>query len=260
MDIGTAKVTAAERAAVVHHGLDLADPDELFTAADYVRHAGAALASIAARHRVAILVGGTGLYLRAVGRGLPLHDAGHDPDVRGRLEARLATDGIGTLAAELLARAPDVAAATDLANPRRVVRALERLAVRGDAAPPAPIGYPGPCLWLGLEASPQEHRRWIDERAAGQFRDGLLDEAAVLLGRYSPELRAFTAVGYREAFDVVRGESDVAAAVSRAAARTRQYARRQRTWFRREPIDAWLPAGGGAASRALSLVDRFLDR
>src|SRR4051794_24656423 len=138
MDIGTAKVTAAERARVPHHGLDLVDPDEPFTAADYQRAAIDALEQISARGGVALLVGGTGLYLRAVARGVPLDETGRDASVRAELEERLARDGLAALVDELLIAAPSVAARTDLANPRRVVRALERVSVSGDVPPPVP--------------------------------------------------------------------------------------------------------------------------
>ena len=126
MDIGTAKVSAADRARVPHHGLDLVDPDELFTAADFQRHAYGVPPVIAARGRIAIMVGGTGLYLRSVGRGVPLDEGTADAGVRAELEARLVADGLHALADELERTAPTLAAATHLANPRRVVRALER--------------------------------------------------------------------------------------------------------------------------------------
>ena len=126
MDIGTAKVTADEQARVPHHGIDLVDPDRAFSVADFQRHALRALAGIAARGRLAILVGGTGLYLRVVARGIPVEEAGHDPALRALLDARLDAEGLAPLVAELRSVAPGIAAATDLANPRRVVRALER--------------------------------------------------------------------------------------------------------------------------------------
>jgi len=184
MDIGTAKVTAAQRARVPHHGLDLVDPDDPFTAADYQRDAHAALAQIAARGGVAILVGGTGLYLRAVARGVPLDETGRDEQLRGRLEQRLKIEGLPPLVSELSATAPTVAARTDLANPRRVVRALERVAVSGDRLPPAPRGYPARSVWIGLSLDPSENTKRIAERARAQFAGGLLEEAAGLRERY----------------------------------------------------------------------------
>jgi tRNA dimethylallyltransferase len=232
MDIGTAKVSAADRARVPHHGLDLVDPDESFTAADFRAYAMDTLRGIAARRGVAILVGGTGLYIQSVARGVPLEESGHAPEIRSGLEARLAGEGLPGLVAELKRVAPGVASSIDLANPRRVVRALERVSVHGDRPPPEPRGYPGTVTWHILDPDPAAHARWIGERAKAQFDNGLLEEAAVLRARYPEDLRAFSAVGYREAFDVLADRSTVDEAVARTILRTRQYAKRQRTWFR----------------------------
>ncbi len=259
MDVGTAKVRRADRDRVPHHGLDLVDPNEGFTAADYQRHALAALSGIAARGGVALLVGGSGLYVSAVARGLLLEATGQHPALRAELEARHAAEGLPPLVAELRHVAPTVAAATDLANPRRVIRALERAALTGDELPPAPTGYPAPVLWLGLAAEPDVHARWIADRARSQFEGGLLDEAADLRSRYPEDLRAFSAVGYREAFDLLAGRLDQEAAIDRTAARTRAYAKRQRTWFRAEPEIQWLPADDGPPSTAArEAVEAFL--
>jgi len=242
MDIGTAKATAAERQLVPHHAIDLVDPDVQFTAADYQRAAFDALATIAADDGVALLVGGTGLYVRAVARGMPLTETGRDEALRARLEERLAGEGLESLARELEARAPSVAAGTDLANSRRVVRALERVSVAGDRPPPAPRGYPARSVWIGLSLDPSENARRIDERARAQFAAGLLEEARQLRERFDPALPAFSATGYREAFDVLDGKISLEEGIARDAARTRQLARRQRTWFRAEPDVNWLDA------------------
>jgi tRNA dimethylallyltransferase len=248
MDIGTAKVSVADRERVPHHGLDLVDPDQPFTAADYQRHAHHALGAIAKRGGVALLVGGSGLYLRAVARGLPLDETGRDPRVRQELESRLVGEGLHTLVAELRSRAPRVAAGTDLNNPRRVTRALERALVVGDQPPPEPRGYAGRVAWLGLDAERPLHDEWIARRAKRQFESGLLDEAAALRAKYPQSLSAFSAVGYREAFGVLDGTLTVDQAIDRTITRTRQFARRQRTWFRGEPDVSWLK--GPDASRA----------
>ena len=167
---------------------------------------------------MALLVGGTGLYLRTIAHGLVLEETGHDPVVRARLEEVLATAGVEPLADELRRRAPDVAAATDLANPRRVVRALERLEARGDAAPPTPTGYPAPDLWLGLRLDPPRHAMQIEDRIRRQFDTGLLEEADGLRARYPEDLRAFDAIGYREAFDVLAGRATLDEAIARDTA------------------------------------------
>jgi tRNA dimethylallyltransferase len=258
MDIGTAKATAEERAAAPHHGLDLVDPDVPFTVSDYRRAALSALRGIAARGGLAFLVGGTGLYLRAVGRGLPLDTPAADAHVRATLETRLHDEGLPALVVELAQRDPVAAARIDLRNPRRVVRALERFVVTGSGLPPPPTGYPGPSMWLGLDREPVEHRALITARVAEQFRAGLLEEAEDLRSRYPEDLPAFSAMGYREAFDVLAGRCSVESAAARDVQRTWGYARRQRTWFRAEPEVHWLAAGEGLIERAWTELEPFL--
>jgi tRNA dimethylallyltransferase len=254
MDIGTAKVSVADRARVPHHGIDLVDPDEPFSAADFHREALDALQAIAARGGVAILVGGTGLYLRAVARGFALGETGHDPGTRAALEERLVKDGLAALVLELATLAPTVAARTDLANPRRVVRALERAMLHGDRPPPSPVGYPARLVWIGLQVEPSIHRTWIADRARAQFATGLLDEAQRLRTQYGPDLRAYSAFGYQEAFGVLDGILSVDEAIEEDVTRTNQFARRQRTWFRAESDINWLDATGDALPGALKLV------
>lgn len=259
LDIGTAKVGAAERARIPHHGLDLVDPDEPFSVADFVRHARSALAGIAARGRLAILVGGTGLYLRAVARGLEPDVLPHDPDLRAELERRLATEGLAPLVAELRRLAPGRAAAVDLANPRRVVRALEVARLIGDRPPPPFRDYPGPAVWLVLDVEPATHRTSIADRARAQFRAGLLDEAAALRARYDPDLPAFSAIGYREAWAVLDGALDLEAAIELDARRNVAFARRQRIWFRREPGAIWIDATRDPLPEVLRRVRPILE-
>ncbi len=135
---------AADRARVPHEELDLVDPPERFALADFVAHARAVLTGVAERDGVALLVGGTGLYLRAVARGLDLEALPDDPALRQRLEGELAADGLPALVDRLTVLAPTLAAQTDTANPRRVLRALEIAELRGDGPRPAPLGYDGP--------------------------------------------------------------------------------------------------------------------
>lgn len=258
-DIGTAKPDAAERARVPHHGLDLVDADAPFTAADFRAHALAACAAIAARGRLAILAGGTGLYLRIVARGIAIEESGHDAALRADLEARLAAEGLPALIAELTARAPATAARTDRANPRRVVRALERALLVGDRPPPAPAGWPAPVTWLGLRRERVLHDAAIAARARAQLTGGLLDEAAALRARYPETLPAFSAMGYREAFALLDGHLDLDGAVAEDARRTIAYARRQATWFRAEPGIAWLDGDADPLPEALAAARALRD-
>ncbi len=138
------------------------------------------------------------------------------------------------------------------------MRALERAIVTGSGLPPQPQGYPAPVIWLGLAREPADHRQAIDARVDAQFAAGLLEEAAGLRTRYGEDLPAFSAMGYREAFDVLAGRRDPASARAVDAQRTWAYARRQRTWFRSEPEVHWLEAGEGLADRAWSVLTPFL--
>ena len=242
MDIGTAKATAAERTRVPHHGLDLVDPDQPFSVADYACSATAALAGIAARGAVALLVGGTGFYLRCVARGLAVDELPWDTDVRASVEASLAAEGLPALVGELRRLAPTRAAEVDLRNPRRVVRAVEIARLRGDAPLPQPRGYGRPVQWLGLSVEPPALRERIHTRARAQFAAGLLDETRALAARYSPTLPSFSGIGYAEALAVIEGRLEMDAAVAEDARRNVLFARRQATWFRREPDILWLDA------------------
>jgi tRNA dimethylallyltransferase len=261
LDIGTAKATVEERRGIRHHGLDLVDPDAPFTVADFVAHAHDALAGIANRGGVAILVGGTGLYLRAVARGIATDRLPSDDTIRARLEAEFLAVGLEPLVERLRAVAPRRAAAIDTANPRRVVRALEIAEVSGgEPELPAPRGYDGPAAWIGLSVDPARHREWIAHRARGQFDAGLIEEARALRERFDPALPAFSAIGYREAWAVLDGELTRDAAIAEDARRNQAFAKRQRTWFRAEPDITWLDPEAAALETAVEIAHRTLNR
>jgi tRNA dimethylallyltransferase len=258
MDIGTAKVPVGERAGVPHHGLDLVEPDAPFSVADFVRHVREVLPGIAANNGMAILVGGTGLYLRAVARGLDTEALPSDPGVRARVEELLARDGLGAAVDRLTSLAPRLAARIDRANPRRVARALEIAELRGDAPPPPALGYPSPIAWLGLGVAPDVHRAWIRRRARDQFEAGLIEEARDLRARFDPSLPSFSAIGYREAYAVLDGVITREAAIELDATRNVQFAKRQGTWFRAEPGIEWLDATATPLDRALAAARGLL--
>jgi tRNA dimethylallyltransferase len=260
LDIGTAKATAADRARVPHHGLDLVHPDQPFSVAEFTAHARAVLTDVERAGGVVILAGGTGLYLRAVARGLDTDALPSDPQVRARLEAELIADGLAPLVARLRALAPEASERIDLHNPRRVVRALEVAASTGDTPPPPALGYPGPATWIGLTLEPAVHAERIAARARAQFDAGLVDEARGLRERFDPTLPAFSAIGYREAWAVLDGDLTRAAAIELDGRRNVAFAKRQRTWFRSEPGIAWLDATEALpAAAAFELARRTID-
>jgi tRNA dimethylallyltransferase len=258
LDIGTAKVSPEDRQRIPHHGLDLVNPDEPFSVAEFAAHARRALADIGKRGGLAILVGGTGLYLRAVARGLDTDELPHDTAIRARVEAELTRGGLPAAAGRLAILAPTLAAHTDLRNPRRVARALEIAELRGDAPPPQPRGYPGPVVWLGLTMDATTHRAWIAGRARAQFDAGLVEEARALRERYDPGLPAFSAIGYREAWSVLDGTMTRHEAIAEDARRNIAFAKRQRTWFRTEPDIRWLDPTADPLTPAREAVAELL--
>ena len=241
-----------------HHGLDLVEPDEPFSVADFVRHATGALGGIAERGGLAILVGGTGLYLRAVARGLDADALPSDRDTRAAVEGMLAREGLGAAVARLHRLAPKRAARTDLANPRRVARALEIAELVGDAPSPPLRGYSAAVRWLGLHVHGETHRDWIARRARDQFDAGLVEEARALRGRFDPGLPAFSAIGYHEAWALLDGAIDRDTAIERDAARNVAFARRQATWFRAERDIEWLDATASPLEPALAAARALL--
>jgi tRNA dimethylallyltransferase len=243
LDIGTAKASAADRARVPHHGLDLVDPDQPFSVADFVSHATSVLADLRRRDGIAILAGGTGLYLRAIAGGIDTAALPSDAAIRARLESDLTDAGLESLVARLETLAPRLAATIDRRNPRRVVRALEIAELQGDAPRPPARGYPGPVAWLGLASDPATHGTRILDRARAQFAAGLVDEAGGLRERFDPGRPAFSAIGYREAWAVLDGRLDRDGAIALDAQRTGAFAKRQATWFRAEPAIDWLAPG-----------------
>ncbi|MGH2380405.1 MAG: tRNA (adenosine(37)-N6)-dimethylallyltransferase MiaA [Candidatus Limnocylindria bacterium] len=251
MDIGTAKPGAGERAAVRHHLLDLADPDEPFTVAQWVERARTLLPQVVERGRMPMLVGGTGLYVAALLDG---HDYGSQPwspEVRARLANELEADGLDALAGRLASLDPDGAAMTDLRNPRRVLRALERAESGRGGATINSSPYGGRVALIGVSRPREVLYRRIDERATRLFASGLLDEVRALLDAgYGPELRAMTGHGYAEAVRHLAGEWSLEEAIEATARRTRQYAKRQLSWFRRDPRIMWLGADDRAADDA----------
>jgi len=246
MDLATAKPSPADRAAVPHHLIDLVDPDAEFTVAQFQRAAGTALDDIARRRQRALLVGGTGLYLRAVVDGLEL--PGRWPEVAAGLEAEAdRPDGLARLYQRLAVLDPVAAARMNPTNRRRVVRALE--VTEGSGRPFSSFGpgleaYPStPVTLVGLPFDPAVVDPAIESRFARWMAAGLLDEVRALAARPAGLSRtARQALGYRELLAHVEDGVPLADCVAEAVRRTRAFARRQWAWFRRDPRIRWLAA------------------
>ena len=240
LDLGTAKPDAAERAAVPSFGFDLADPDRPFSVGDWLAALRAAAPAIAACGAPPIVVGGTGLYVKCLTEGLDA--APSDPDRRAAAEALLKTAGLEALQAATRALDPaQYARLRDPENPRRVVRAYELLA--SGHALPAAEERPRPRL-AGLSLPPEELHGRIARRARQMFAYGLVEEVRTLRAKF-PALSetARHAIGYEEAGLVLDGAIDEEEAIRRTALRTRQYAKRQLTWFRHQADVTWIEVG-----------------
>ncbi len=244
LDIGTAKPTPAERKRVPHHLVDIIDPGEVFSAHRFTEMARTAIAGIESRGARPVIVGGTGFYIQALLTGSPLGAVPSDPDVRDRLTRQLQDGGPAPLIRRLRAIDPDRAAAIDLNNPRRLIRALEIAESQShEPRPPQPrTTTPIPAHVLGLEVKPEILAGRIAQRTERMFKEGLLDEARRLRDcGYDRTLPALSGVGYAEALAYLDGEMTLPEAIQRTTIRTRQYARRQRTWFRHQLPTNWRP-------------------
>ncbi len=260
LDIGTAKPNAEEQRRVRHHLIDVVDPDERFSVARYVELAEQAIADVLARGRVPLVVGGTGFYLRALREGVPTAPEA-DPVRQAPLWRAVEEGRLDELVAELAAASP-ADAERAARNPRRVVRSLEVL--RATGKPPSAFPYTEPrfrYVVFVLDPPPTELRRRIARRARRQFEAGLVDEVRALLARYPDLPTARQSIGYKEVVAHVRGEATLEEAVQAVTVATARYAKRQRTWFRREPDVHRLPMTGEEAVpllrerlRALGLV------
>jgi tRNA dimethylallyltransferase len=256
LDVGTAKPTAAERAAVPHHLLDIVEPGEGMDAARWQALADAAIADIAARGRVPLVVGGTGLYLRTLLRGVA-EAPGRDPALRARLEAEAAREGRPALHARLAEVDPAAAATIGPNDLVRIVRALEIAAAgRTQSEVFAAHGHREaryPARLLALDPPRAELHARIEARVPRLFESGLVEEARALLAR-GGALPAKLPIGYAEAAEVARGAVDLAQAIRRVQVAHRRYARRQVVWLRRERGVAWLrpPVNADALAAELS--------
>ncbi len=260
MDIGTAKATPEERRRVPHHLIDLADPDEDYSVARFRADAAAVLSELTERGRRVLMVGGTGLYLRAVIDQLDL--PGQWPEVRAHLEAEADALGVAALHARLAAMDPVAAARAEPSNRRRVVRALEVCVGAGrpfssfgpglSVYPPTSFGL------LGLNRSRAELGERIARRYREQMAAGFLDEVAGLAGRPAGLSRtARQALGYRELLAHLEGDMGLDQALDEAIRRTRAFARRQQAWFGRDPRIRWLDPEGNLVSVATEALGEW---
>lgn len=265
LGIGSAKIPMEGRRGIRHHLIDIADPQEDVTAGAYSRLARQAICEIRGRDRLPIVVGGTGFYLRALLEGLSPAPQ-RDEDLRGRLQ-RIVLRRPGCLHRILQKHDPEAAARIHPNDHQKLIRAVE-LTMLGRQPATATQKAPRDALQgfrvlkIGLRPEKNALREQISARSAAMFEFGLVDETKALLARGVPSGgKALQSLGYRQALQVLAGTAGVAEAIAECQTRTRQYAKRQMTWFRRETGVHWLEGFGGQAaveSAAIGLVEGFL--
>lgn len=263
MDIGTAKPTAEERQGIPHHMIDVADPEESFSVSRYCQMATPIVEDILRRGKTCIIAGGTGLYVDALIRGndfAPIPSTGY----RQRLERRAEAEGIQVLTQELSAVDPESVQRAQ-GNPRRIIRALEvyletgqTLTAHNLATQAIPPRFSP--LWIGLDDEDrQDLYRRIDLRVDLMLEQGLLEEIRSLLDSGIPEsATAMQAIGYKEFIDALRGRIPMEQAVSDLKQASRRYAKRQKTWFRRNRDIHWILRRPGQTSQEIFSQARLL--
>jgi tRNA dimethylallyltransferase len=263
MDIGTDKPSVEDRAKIPHHLIDVVNPDEIWTLADFQSSAVSAVEGITARGKTPFIVGGTGQYVRALTEGWSIPRQEPDPAIRYSLERLIEEDGPEKLYERLLVLDPRAAGEIDRRNHRRVIRALE--VIYGTGVPfseqRAKTGALVRYHMIGLTLPRQELYSRIDQRIDRMIQSGLPGEVERLLSQgYSADLPSFSAIGYREIAYTLRGETTLAEAVVIMRRRSRQLVRRQANWFKADDPDIhWLEAGERSVERARIIIEEFLS-
>lgn len=254
LNIGSAK--PIDLGGIPHHLIDIVAPDVSYTVADYQRDAMRVITDIHARGKTPIMVGGTGLYIRAVVDQLKIPRVPEDRALRLALEEQIEKQGIDTVYLELLKLDPKARDVVASKNPRRIIRALEVCLTTGEPFTSflEKGRLPYPVLQIGIEWPRAELNERIDRRVDEMMREGLLEEVRALGAKYGWEHSSMSGHGYRQLGMFIRGEMTLAEAMTRTKHETRQYAKRQMTWFKRDTRIQWFPRGIGA----LHQISRFL--
>jgi tRNA dimethylallyltransferase len=263
LSVGTCTPTPSELGGVTCDLLDLCDPGDVFTVADWLIAARVCLERLERERVWAVVTGGTGLYVTALVDGFDLTGVPPDPARRAdRTELAATPEGLDTLVAEIRHRDPAGAATIDQRNPRRVIRALEILDARGGSILTAQRQVaPRDAVMVGLDVARPIHARWIEHRIAAMFDSGgIQDEVRWMLRMgYDRQAIAGCGIGYAEALDLVERHIDIEAAMQATMRRTLRYARAQRTWFRRDTRITWfrpdLVASDQLVHELVGLVD-----
>ena len=265
LDVGTAKPSAEERQGIPHYLLDFLSPETPYSVADFTAAADPLIRDITARGRLPLVVGGTGLYITSLLSGMAFAPEKTDPAIRARLQARADTEGGAALYAELQRDDPDYAAQVHPNNLPRVIRALElfeatgrRMSDQRREARPAEAPYHALCLCLTCRDRAVLYSR-IDRRVDEMVENGVLDEARQVYDHRDAYRTAAQAIGYKEFFPYFEGTANLTECTERLKQATRNYAKRQLTWFRRQNDAVWLYLDEeDVTEHACTLVRAFL--
>lgn len=267
LDVGTAKPSAEERQGIPHYLLDFLPPETPYSVADFTAAADPLIRDITARGRLPLVVGGTGLYITSLLSGMAFAPEKTDPAIRARLQARADTEGGAALYAELQRVDPDYAAQVHPNNLPRVIRALElfeatgrRMSDQRREARPAEAPYHALCLCLTCRDRAVLYSR-IDRRVDEMVENGVLDEARQVYDHRDAYRTAAQAIGYKEFFPYFEGTANLTECTERLKQATRNYAKRQLTWFRHMDGVVWLDASApDVTARAVQLTREFLAK
>lgn len=254
MDIGTGKITSEEAGAIPHYGIDLINPDEEFNVSHFKKYTEDIIDS---KNEVAIIVGGTGLFVDALLYNITPPEVAPDLKFRAEIEEQIQKEGLGVVAKELIALDPEAKNIVDLKNPRRVIRALE---VTKKSGKPFSTYYTrGPqkyeSLVLGIDIPKEELHAKIDMRVDAMIESGLIDEVKELLEIFNKHAPGFSSIGYKEIIPYLEGTISKEEAIEDIKTASKKYAKRQMTWFRKNKEVHWI----STKEHAEKIIKKFLN-
>lgn len=259
MDVGTAKPSQGERAAVPHYMIDVVEPSEAYSAQRFALEADRVLRACRRRGQTAFVVGGTGFYISLLLDRRSLPTVPPQPELRTRLRTDAAEQGVESLHDRLKQLDAASAARIHPNNLPRVIRALEIIELTGRPVPKETSRIPIPSLYLGLDLDRADLHRVADCRIDEQIRSGLIEEVETLLAMgYAPSLPALDGLGYRQMIQYLQGELDRDEAIRQYRIATHQYIRRQMTWFRKDRRIEWIPVESSTSSVLRRRIEQYL--
>ena len=256
MNIGTAKPTKKEIIAIPHHLIDIKNPNENYTVAEYKRDAIKTINKILKKKKLPILVGGTGLYIKAILDNLNIPEVAPDMKLRGKLEKKIKKYGLKYLFEKLIKIDPEAAYIVDQNNPRRIIRALEiAIKTKKQFSSQRKTGKPiFDFLEIGIEWPKNTLNERINKRVDLMIKEGLIGEVENLIKKYGQKHQSFDAIGYREIIEYLNKKSSLETAIDLIKNKTRRYAKRQITWFKKDKRINWIKN----QKRVEKLVKKFL--